>query len=77
MYLIREISKSILGEECSVRKAGKWFVTKPYSRDEITDTRGSSKGEAQEEFLIRQSMLTGLHKPWIWWEKQGYRVRRG
>ena len=56
---------------------GRWFVTKPYSHDELMGTRGTSKEKAQNEFLIQQSMLTGQHKPWVWWEKKGYRVRKG
>lgn len=54
----------------------KWYVTQPHDKKEIPETRGKSKQEAQELFLLRIGMLKGLHQPWDWWEKQGYKIRR-
>jgi hypothetical protein len=55
----------------------KWFVSEPSSNEEVPATRGKSKTEAQECFMKRQKGMTGEEKPWVWWEKQGYRVRKG
>ena len=55
----------------------KWFVTHPGSKKEVPETRGESKDVAQQRFIIRQAMLRGEEQPWVFWEKQGYKVRRG
>jgi hypothetical protein len=54
----------------------KWYVTEPSSKSEIYGTRGESKEKAQLAFTQMQIMATGEDKPWVWWEKRGYRVRR-
>jgi hypothetical protein len=56
---------------------GKWYVTGPNSNEEIPATRGKSKAQAQEAFIRRQAGLEGIQQPWVWWEKQGFKVRRG
>ena len=54
----------------------KWFVSEPYNQHEMLGTRGISKQEAQDEFILLQKTLLGTVQPWVWWEKQGYRVRK-
>ncbi len=56
--------------------ADKWYVTEANSQIEICGTRGDSKEKAQTEFMEMQIMATGQDKPWVWWEKRGYKVRR-
>jgi len=54
----------------------KWFVSEPYSHGEVSGTRGESKEKAQSAFMQMQIMDTGQDKPWVWWEKRGFRVRK-
>ncbi len=55
----------------------RWFVTQPGSKKEVPETRGDSKEDSQQKLILRQAMLRGEEKPWVFWEKRGYRVRRG
>ena len=55
---------------------GKWYVTEPNSQDEVYGSRGQSKEKAQFAFTQLMVENTGEDKPWVWWEKRGYRVRR-
>jgi hypothetical protein len=55
---------------------GKWFVINDRGK-EVRDSRGKSKTEATEAACTQLNMLHGGNRPWDYWQKQGYKLRRG
>lgn len=54
---------------------GKWFVVDK-SKKEVRGTRAASKEEATRLLSTNLNMIHGGNKPWEYWQKQGYKVRK-
>ncbi len=53
----------------------KWYVVNEKNK-EVRGTRGHSKEEATELLAVNMNMLHGGNRPWDYWHKQGFKVRR-
>lgn len=53
----------------------KWYVVNEKNK-EVRGTRATSKDEATRLLAINLNMLHGGNRPWDYWHKQGYKVRR-
>ena len=52
----------------------RWVVVNPINNSELSS--GRSKNEAAMAFVTYMKESRGVEKPWVWWEKRGYRLRR-
>jgi len=55
-------------------KQNKWHVTG--SNVHVKGTVGDSKDESRELLEKRMLFVTGMSRPWVFWIKRGFKIRR-